>query len=216
MAEKVASVVLVVDDHPVVRHGLRALLTGEAWVKRSIEAADVAAALALAEEHDPDVAVVDVGLPDGDGVQLTRLLRTAHPGCRVLVLTMTADADLARQVLAAGGSGFLVKETDPAVVMSALRTVAEGGVVLGPHLPDPAVLLADPATGAPPPFHRLTPREVEMVRLVAKGYSNSAIAQRMSLADKTIRNQISGILAKTGAADRVQLVLVARDRGLVD
>jgi two-component system nitrate/nitrite response regulator NarL len=216
VGERLAAVVLVVDDHPVVRRGLSALLAGETWVARSVEAAGVVAALALADEHDPDVAVVDVGLPDGDGVELTRLLRTAHPHCRVLVLTMTADADLARQAMAAGASGFLVKETDPEVVLGALRTVAEGGLVLGPHVPDPAHLFSEPASSAPPPFHRLTPREIEMVRLVARGHSNGDIARRMSLADKTVRNQISGILTKTGVADRVQLVLAARDRGLLE
>lgn len=207
---------LVVDDHPVVRRGLLAMLAGQDWVTRSVEADGVTAALEVAAKHDPDLAVVDVGLPDGDGVELTRLLRTAHPRCRVLVLTMTADADLARRVLAAGGSGFLVKETDPQVVVGAMRTVAEGGLVVGPHLPDHRRVLTEPTSGVPPPFHRLTPREVELVRLVAKGQSNGAIGRRMALADKTVRNQISVILAKTGLGDRVHLALMARDRGLVD
>lgn len=208
--------VLVVDDHPVVRQGLSALLSGEAWVLRSVEADGVASALRAAADHDPDLAVVDVGLPDGDGIDLARRLRLEHPRCRVLVLTMTADPDLARQALAAGCSGFLVKETDPEVVLGALRTVADGGMVLGPHLPDPERVFAAPASRVPPPFHRLSPREVEIVRLVAAGRSNSAIARRLSLADKTVRNQVSAILTKVGAADRVHLALLARERGLLD
>lgn len=207
--------VLVVDDHPVVRRGLVALLGAEPWVERVLEADSVANAERMAAEHSVRVAVVDVGLPDGDGVDLTRRLRAAYPRLAVLVLTMTAEPDLARAVLAAGGSGFLVKETDPDILLGALRTVRDGGLVVGPHLPDARQVLAEPATSTPKPFDRLTPRELHLVRLVAGGAANAQIARRLSVADKTIRNQLSAILVKVGASDRVQLALMARDAGIL-
>ncbi|MGI8946997.1 MAG: response regulator [Ornithinimicrobium sp.] len=210
-----SAVVLVVDDHPVVRRGLVALLQGLDWVARTVEADGFGTGLTAAAEHEPTLAVLDLGLPDGDGIDLTRRIKALLPQCRVLVLTMTSDGDSARAALAAGASGYLVKETDPDVVLGALRTVAQGGLVLGPHLAADSVLAEGPP-GIPAPFHRLSPREVQLVKLVAAGHSNAQIARRMSLADKTVRNQVSAIFDKTGAADRVALALLARDTGLVD
>lgn len=209
-------VVLVVDDHPVVRNGLVALLAGMRWVTRTLEAESVASALETASRHRPDLAVVDLGLPDGDGIDLTKSLRRLLPDCHVLILTMTASGDSAREALAAGASGFLLKETAPEVLLGALRTVVDGGLVLGPNVDGGGVIGgATGRTDAPAPFHRLTPRELQLARLVATGQSNAEIARRMSLADKTVRNQVSAVLARTGAADRVQLALLARDSGLL-
>lgn len=207
-------VVLVVDDHPVVRQGLAALLGAEDWVASVLEADSAARAEELIAQHPVRVAVVDVGLPDGDGIELTRRLRTIRPEVAVLVLTMTADADLARAALAAGGSGFLVKETDPDILLGALRTVRDGGLVVGPHLPDARQVIAEPVSGVPRPFDRLTPRELQLVRLVATGAGNAQIARRLSVTDKTVRNQLSNVLVKVGAADRVQLALLAHNNGL--
>lgn len=209
------TLVLVVDDHPVVRRGVAALLCSETWVGDVLEADTVALAEELAAEHPVRLAVVDVGLPDGDGVDLTRRLKAAHPEMAVLVLTMTAEPDLARAVLSAGGSGFLVKETDPEVLLGAIRTVRDGGLVVGPHLPDARQVLAKPLGDVPRPFDRLSPRELQLVRLVAAGVGNAQIARRLSIADKTVRNQLSNVLVKLGAADRVQLALLARDHGLL-
>ena len=214
--EVARDLVLVVDDHPVVRRGLVALLGAEPWVERVIEADSVTRAVRLAAEHPVRVAVVDVGLPDGDGIELTRQLRTAHPNLTVLVLTMTADPDLARAVLAAGGSGFLVKETDPDVLLATLRTVRDGGMVVGPHLRDARQVLSAPGVRSASVFDRLTPRELQLVRLVATGAANAQIARQFSVADKTVRNQLSTLLVKVGASDRVQLALMAKDAGLLD
>lgn len=207
-------VALVVDDHPVFRAGLVALLSGQPWLGRVVEADTVASALQVAARDRPGVAILDLGLPDGDGIELTTRLRELLPGCRVLILTMTSSGDTARTALAAGASGYLVKETDPDTVVSALRTVASGGLVLGPHL-DATAVLADDSRRPPAPFHRLSAREVQVVRLVAAGLTNAAIATRLHLAEKTIRNQVSAILDRTGAADRIQLALLAREVGLV-
>lgn len=219
VAEAVSAgrVVLVVDDHPVVRGGLVALMSTLDWVARTVEADGVARAVEVAETHRPDLAVVDLGLPDGDGIDLTRRLRTLAPEVRVLVLTMSSSGDSAREALAAGASGYVLKETAPEVLLGALRTVADGGLVLGPNVGGGDLLGGDATQGAAPaPFDRLSPRELQLVRLVAAGRSNAEIARRMSLADKTVRNQVSWILTRTGAADRVQLALLARDTRLVE
>lgn len=209
-------VVLVVDDHPVVRNGLVALLTGQPWVARTIEAGDVASALDVAGRHRPGVAVVDLGLPDGDGTDLTRRLTALVPGCRVLVLTMTSSGDSARAALGAGASGYVLKETAPEVLLGALRTVADGGRALGPDVAVGEILGEGRKGAVPAPFDRLSPRELQLARLVASGSSNAEIGRRMSLADKTVRNQVSAVLARTGAADRVRLALLARETGLVE
>lgn len=219
VAEAVSAgrVVLVVDDHPVVRGGLVALMSTLDWVARTVEADGVARAVEVAETHRPDLAVVDLGLPDGDGIDLTRRLRTLAPEVRVLVLTMSSSGDSAREALAAGASGYVLKETAPEVLLGALRTVADGGLVLGPNVGGGDLLGGEATQGAAPaPFDRLSPRELQLVRLVAAGRSNAEIARRMSLADKTVRNQVSSILTRTGAADRVQLALLARDTRLVE
>ena len=208
-------VVLVVDDHPVFRAGLVALLSGDPRIDRIVEAATVADALATAQREAPGLALVDLGLPDGSGIDLTRRLLRVVPSCRVLMLTMTSAGDVARSALDAGASGYLVKETDPSAVLAAVWTVASGGLVLGPHLDSSAVLAGDGhGHRPPPPFQRLSPREVQIVRMVADGLANAAIAGRLGLAEKTIRNQVSSILDKTGAHDRVQLALLAREAGL--
>lgn len=208
--------VLVVDDHPVVRRGLTALLGTQGWVGAVAEADGVASGLAAATEHRPDVAVVDLGLPDGNGLDLTRRLRAAVPTCSVLVLTMTADPGRARALLAAGASGYLAKETDPDLVVSAVRTVAMGGLVLGPSLDREAVLASSQGTGPPPPFDRLSPRELQIVTLVGAGRSNVEIAHRLHLAEKTVRNQVSAALVKIDAKDRVHAALLVREHGLLE
>lgn len=207
--------VLLVDDHPVVRRGLKALLATQDWVGSVSEADGVATGLEAALQVRPDVAVVDLGLPDGDGQTLTTRLREALPECAVLVLTMTADPGRARALLAAGASGYLVKETDPDLVVSAVQTVAQGGLVLGPHLDRETVLTASSDATVPPPFDRLSPRELQIVRLLGSGASNIEIARRLSLAEKTVRNQVSAILVKIDAKDRVHAALLVREHALV-
>lgn len=205
--------VLLVDDHPVVRRGLTALLSAQPWVRATVEASTAGEAAAAATSDPPDVAVVDLGLPDGNGLDLIRRLLMIAPACRVLVLTMNSDPGDVRAALEAGAHGFLVKETDPDLVVHALRTVAGGGMVVGPHL-DRFDLGAAPEPEVCPPFDRLTARELLLARHLAAGRSNAEIARRLDVSEKTVRNQVSLITAKLGVADRVQLALLARDRGI--
>ena len=206
--------VLLVDDHPIVRRGMAALLAAQPWVARTVEAGTVAAAAEAAVVERPDAAVVDLGLPDGDGVALIRRIRRTAPECALLVLTMTRDPDTVRACLEAGAGGYLLKESAPDALVSALRTVLDGGVYLGPHVGSQA--LVQVRRDVPAPFDVLTPREVLLMRMLAGGRTTAEIAHRLDVSEKTVRNQLASILPKIGANDRVQAALLARDAGLVD
>ena len=208
--------VLIVDDHPVVRRGLRVMLEGEPWVRDVTEAASVEEAVREAVTCQADVIAMDVVLPDGDGVDATRRILEACPNAAVLMLTMADDDEIVARALSAGARGFLLKDTDPDMVLDALRTVASGGVVLGPKV-GPTVLTALRRAPAvlPPPFDRLTTRELEIVNRLAVGDSNAQIARQLNVSEKTIRNQMSAVFNKLNVSDRVQAALLARDAGLL-
>jgi two-component system nitrate/nitrite response regulator NarL len=208
--------VLIVDDHPVVRRGLRVMLEGEPWVRDVTEAASVEEAVREAVTCQADVIAMDVVLPDGDGVDATRRILEACPDAAVLMLTMADDDEIVARALSAGARGFLLKDTDPDMVLDALRTVASGGVVLGPKV-GPTVLTALRRAPAvlPPPFDRLTARELEIVNRLAVGDSNAQIARQLNVSEKTIRNQMSAVFHKLNVSDRVQAALLARDAGIL-
>lgn len=204
--------ILIVDDHPVVRRGLLALLQAEPWVGRVLEAATFAEGVELAVTQNPSAAVVDLGLPDGDGVELVRRVRRSAPDCAVLVLTMTSDDRVVRRCLESGAAGYVLKSTDPVMVVRAIQTVLEGGLVLGPGVASSAL------PGGPGelafPLNQLSGVEVRLLALVADGRSNGQIATRLGVSEKTVRNRLSTVLTKIGAADRLQAALLARDKGL--
>jgi DNA-binding NarL/FixJ family response regulator len=172
--------VLIVDDHPVVRRGLRAMLESEAWVDKVVEAATVAEALRAVVSCEVQVIAMDVGLPDGDGIDATRRVLHARPDVKVLILTMTNDEDLVASALRAGARGYMLKDTDPDTVVDALRTVAAGGIVLGPRI-GPSVLAALRRAPAelPPPFDQLTGREaLRGVHQIGRGRPGAGSAAR--------------------------------------
>lgn len=205
--------VLVVDDHPVVRRGLRALLAGESWVDEVGEAATVADAMRDTLDRPAQLTVMDVSLPDGDGVDATRRIMQARPDAKVLMVTMSDDEEIVTRALRAGARGYVLKDTDPDVVVDALRTVAGGGLVLGPRIDTTLVAGPRRPVGPPPPFDRLTDRERHIAARLARGESNARIARHLGLSEKTVRNQLSAIFAKLGVGDRVQAALLARDTG---
>lgn len=206
--------VLVVDDHPVVRRGLRTLLDGVEWVCEVLEAATVAEALRAVVTHQVDVVAMDVSLPDGDGVDAVARMLAARPVVKVLMLTMTDDEEIVARALRAGARGYLVKETDPDTLVEALHTVAVGGVVLGPRIATSVLtaLRREPVE-LPSPFDRLTARERDVLACLASGESNARIARHLGVSEKTVRNQLSSVFAKLEVADRVQAALRARDAG---
>jgi DNA-binding NarL/FixJ family response regulator len=201
--------VLVVDDHPVVRRGMAALLALEPWVGEVHQAGSLAEGRQAADCHLPGLAIVDLRLPDGDGADLIRRLARASPACASLVLSMSADARAVRSALDAGAGGYLLKDAEPEVIVAAARTVAAGGTVFGPGVP------RDDAERPRAPFDVLNPRELRLLLLLADGHSSRSVAEQLTIAEKTVRNQVSAVLTKIGARDRAQAVLMAHRAGLV-
>jgi two-component system, NarL family, nitrate/nitrite response regulator NarL len=204
--EMVGRTVLLVDDHPVVRRGMVALLAVESWVGRTIEAGTLAEARRLVTTERPDIVAVDLTLPDGDGTELIREMATIAPGCAAIVVTMSNDPGAVDAALRAGAQGYLLKDAAPELLIGALRAVAGGGRILGPGVSSG---LFEGARRPAGPIDRLTARERQVLTLLAQGRGNSEIARTLSLSEKTVRNQVSIIVVKLGVSDRVQAALLA-------
>ncbi|MER5335466.1 response regulator transcription factor [Micromonospora sp. NPDC002717] len=207
--------VAVVDDHPVFRLGMTALLASTAGLRVVGEAADADEALRVAATLRPDVMVMDLHLGGRSGVEATREIVGRHPGIGVLVVTMLDDDDSVFAALRAGARGYLLKGAAPGEVERAVRAVANGEVLLGPAVAARAVgFLAGARAAGPVPFPELTDREREVLDLVAQGLSNVVIARRLTLSPKTVRNHLSNVLTKLQVADRGQAIQRARQAGL--
>lgn len=207
--------VAIVDDHPMFRLGLAAAIQemeGIAVVGQAERAADVPD---LVTASAPDVLLLDVGLPDGSGLEVNRWLAEFHPHVRVVMLTMSEDHDTALTALRDGAAGYLVKGADPDRVEHALRTVAGGDVVLD-HSLVPAVteLVQARRSARTRPFPQLTDREFDVLSLLAEGLDNTAIARRLVLSPKTVRNHVSNVFAKIQVPDRPGAIVHARRHGL--
>ncbi|GAA1915048.1 response regulator transcription factor [Nocardioides marmoribigeumensis] len=207
---------LLVDDHPLFLDGVRAALASHPDLEVVAEAHTVAEARALAVEHRPDVVLMDLNLPDGSGIDATRDLLAAHPDLHVLVITMSAEDDAVVAAMRNGARGYVVKGAGRTDLIQAVTTVAAGGAVFSPTV---AARLGDFFTGlAAQPgrevFPQLSEREREVLDLVARGWDNRRIAQRLFLSDKTVRNHVSSVLTKLDAGDRTEAVQRARRAGL--
>ncbi len=206
--------VVVADDHPVYREGLVATLTDRGCVV----VADVdsgEAAVAAAAEHRPDVVVMDLAMPGLGGVEATRRLLAQDCEAAVLVVTMDSDDESVFAALKAGARGYLVKDASGADIARAVESVARGESVLGARISG-QVLAAAVGSSRPvrQPFPQLTAREREVLELVARGYDNARVGRHLGLSEKTVRNNVSVVLAKLAAATRAEAVALARDAGL--
>lgn len=206
--------VVVADDHPVFREGLVTVLT-DRGLDVVAEAADGEQAVAAVAEHAPDVVLMDLVMPGLSGVEATRRVVAEHPTTAVLVVTMNDDDETVFAALKAGARGYLVKESPAADIARAVESVARGETVLGARV-SATVLAAAVGAGrlAAQPFPQLTSREREVLELVARGYDNARIGRHLSLSEKTVRNNVSTVLAKLPAATRAEAVAAARDAGL--
>ena len=206
--------VLLVEDHPLTRSGLRAALGGAGFDVVG-EADDGLRGLEQAVALAPDVAVIDIGLPGIDGIELTRRLRQAAPQTRVVILTMH---DLDTEVLgglAAGADAYCVKSSDPQGVIAAVRVVADGGAYFDPAIAHVVLRKVVGPSASPAGPSPLTPRETEILRLIADGVGNADIAKRLSIGLGTVKGHIREILEKLSAADRTQAAVVALRRGII-
>lgn len=197
--------VLLVDDHEVVRRGLRDLLDSEDGIEVVAEAGGVAEAVAMAGAHHPDVAVIDLKLPDGDGVALCRTLGAGSGGPRCLVLTAFDDEEALVGAIRAGASGYLLKQVRGHDLVHAVREVAEGRSLLDP-LTTARVLDRMRRGERPDELATLTDQERRVLDLVGEGMTNRQIAERLFLAEKTVKNYVTSVLAKLGMERRTQLV----------
>ena len=210
--------VVVADDHPLFRDGLVAALATIDGVEVAGTAADGEQAITLARELAPDVVLMDLAMPGVNGIEATRSIVQAHPGIAVLVLTMAQTDDSVVAALRAGARGYLLKEAGRQEISHALWSVAAGQAVFGTSVADRILgRLTEPPrgkAGTSRALPQLTEREIEILELLARGMSNRAISARLYLSDKTVRNHVSNILAKTGAPDRHAAADMARRAGL--
>ncbi|MEV0420772.1 response regulator transcription factor [Streptosporangium canum] len=204
--------VLIADDHPVVRQGLRTFLGLQDDLDVVGEAADGAEAVALVESLAPDVLLLDLKMPVLDG--LGTLVRLEEHGLspRVLVLTSVGDREDVAPAMRAGASGFLYKDVDPAALVQAIRAVHGGQVLLAPEAAE--AMLSAPAPAAGRYVAPLTDRELEVLTLIASGRSNREIARELAVAEKTVKTHVSNVLMKLGVQDRTQAALYAVRHGL--
>ncbi|MET9181079.1 response regulator transcription factor [Kitasatospora aureofaciens] len=215
--------VLIVDDQPLQRYGFRMLLESQPDTEVIGEAAHGAEAVRLAADLRPDVVLMDIRMPGMDGIEATRRIVAGGGRSRILVLTTFDLDEYAHAALRAGASGFLLKDARPEELLAGIRAVAEGDAVVAPaitrrlldayahHLP---VRPPGAAPAEDPRLEALTEREREILLAIAQGWTNSEIAQRLVLAESTVKTHVSRVLGKIGARDRVQAVIFAYDRGL--
>jgi DNA-binding NarL/FixJ family response regulator len=208
--------VVLVDDHPVYRDGLRMLLESIDEVDVVAVAGDGQTALTVVEQADPDVVVMDVQMPGLDGIAATRELTARHPHLAVVVLTMSEDDETVFSAMRAGARGYLVKGSSQHEIVRAIRSVDTGELVFGAAVAQRVAAYFAGHTPTPdaPAFPQLTEREREVLDLLAAGRSNPQIAQALFLSPKTVRNNVSNIFAKLQVADRSEAIVRARDAGL--
>ena len=208
--------VLIADDHPMFRHGMRALLDSVPDVEVVGEAGTGDDAIALAEASSPDVILMDIKMPGINGLEATRRIVQASPGAGVLVLTMLEEDDAVFAAMRAGARGYLVKGADQGEVLRAIRAVASGEAIFGQAIARRLVhFFSGPRDAAAArAFPDLTDREREILVLIAEGRSNTQIAQRLLVSEKTVRNHISNVFSKLQVAHRAEAIVRAREAGL--
>ena len=207
--------VVIVDDHGVVRQGVRAFLSTQRDIDVVAEAVDGATAVAACAEHAPDVALVDLKLPDIDGVETTRRIKHASPRTQVVILTSLDDDRFVLPAMQAGALSYLLKDAAPDALAEAVRKAARGEVVLHPRVAGQLLEAVRQPQRDSDALAPLSQREREVLMLLAEGMSNAAIAERLAIGDKTVKSHVSNVLAKLQLADRTQAAVYAWRRGLM-
>ncbi|MGW4160753.1 response regulator [Streptomyces sp. NPDC004788] len=212
---------LIADDQPLVRRGLALILRTASWIDVIGEAGDGAEALRMAHDLSPDVVLMDIRMPNMDGVEATRRLAAERPECRVLALSTFDMDEYVVAALRAGACGFLPKDVSPEHLTAAVHTVAEGESVVAPRLLTRliATFVGTPSVATPQPssstLQALTPREVEVLRLIATGLDNTEIAQALRISVSTVKKHVASLFTKLAVRDRAQAVIAAYESGLV-
>ncbi len=216
--------VYLVDDHDVVRKGLRFYLTARPEIEIVGEAGDAATAVAGVTAEVPDVVLMDLVLPPGPGalpseqggIQATRQIRLASPHTQVVVLTSYAQDELIFAAIKAGALSYLLKDADASTVLSAIQSASRGEVVLHPRIARRLMLEVSAPAKPPDPAAELTPRELEVLQLIAQGRSNAEIATELFVTERTVKAHVSNLLSKLHLSDRTQVAVFAWREGLVE
>jgi DNA-binding NarL/FixJ family response regulator len=208
--------VLVADDQSMVRAGFRMLLSGEEDIEVVAEASNGLEAVDKAGRFHPSVVLMDIRMPELDGLQATRRILAADNAARVLILTTFDLDEYVYEALSTGASGFVLKDDPPEQLIAAIRTVAAGDALLSPAITKRVIqqFVRIPRPAAPKEFHDLTAREQEILRLISDGLSNGEIAQELYISETTVKTHVTHILQKLNLRDRVQAVVLAYQTGL--
>ena len=208
--------ILIADDHSVVRSGLRALLSADSELNVVGEAADSLEVMQLAAKLHPDLILLDITMPQESGIRIAQRLKEAHPDIKVLFLTMHEDEALLHEALRSGAAGYVIKRAEEAEILRAIHAASRGDIYVHPAMT--RALLHQPVTtehrrGAP--AHPLTRREIDVLRLLAKGNTNRQIAVHLALSMRTVENHRANLMGKLGVASRVELVNYAEENDLI-
>jgi DNA-binding NarL/FixJ family response regulator len=210
--------VILVDDDDLMRAGLQSVLASDETIEVVGEASDGREALDRVRDARPDVVLMDIRMPDLDGISATREVLASSPEVKVVVLTTFEDDDYIFDALSAGASGFLLKRTKPEELIAAIHTVADGDSLLSPSVTRRVIdrmATQPPATLSGKRLERLTPREREVLELVGRGFSNREIAEAFFIEESTVKTHVKRILMKLGLRDRVQAVILAYETGVI-
>jgi DNA-binding NarL/FixJ family response regulator len=210
--------VLVADDQSMVRAGFRMLLGGEEDIDVVAEAQNGLEAVEKAGRFNPTVVLMDIRMPELDGLEATRRILAADPAARVLILTTFDLDEYIYEALSAGASGFVLKDDPPEQLIAAIRTVAAGEALLSPAVTKRVIsqFTRAPRPAPPPGLDELTERELEVFRLIASGLSNAEIGETLFISDTTVKTHVTRVLQKLGLRDRVQAVVLAHQAGLFE
>lgn len=207
--------VVIADDHPLVRSGLRAILAAAPGIDVVAEATTGAEAIAAAGSLEPHVVVMDLQMPETDGIEATRQIVAANPDIAVLVLTMFEDDTSVFSAMRAGALGYLLKGAEQDEIIRAIQAAAHGEAIFGPAIAHRLIdYFAHPRAAAAPAFPQLTEREREVLQLIAAGHANHTIGRNLVISPKTVANHVSNIFAKLQVADRSEAIVLAREAGL--
>ena len=209
--------ILIADDHGVLRAGLRALLNAEPDLEVIAEASDGNDALRLASELRPDIVLLDISMPGPGGIEVTRRLKEALPELRVLILTAHEDESMLREAVQAGAAGYIIKRAVESELINAIHAVWRGDLYVHPAMT--RALLRETSlfpVSAEPAVESLTPREIEVLRLIAKGYTNGQVAKELNLSVRTVESHRANLMGKLELRSRVELVRYAMEHGLFE
>jgi two-component system, NarL family, response regulator LiaR len=216
MAEETSIRILMADDHPVVRRGLRTLINSEPGMELVDEAADGVEAVEKVKSHQPDVILLDLMMPRMGGLEAIGEIKKDNPEARILILTSFAEDDKVFPAIKAGALGYLLKDSSPDELLEAIRDVYRGESSLHPTIARKLINELSQPSALPPTTDPLTEREVDILRLVAQGLTNHEISERLVLSEWTVRTHVRNILDKLHLANRTQAALYALREGLAD